>query len=284
VKNKVLLLGSTGKMGTALMCVFQDGYSIIGKNSRDFDASDFVQVRRLIEEIQPNIVLNTVALLGIDPCEQDPLKAFCINTLYPKCLAELSKEKDFLLVHFSTDAVFNDRQEGFCKEVDTPRPLNVYGLTKYGGDCFIQNIAKEFYIFRVSVLFGETSKETQFVEKMLKKIKSGQKVLRISDDIISSPSYSKDIAKEVRRIIETNPPFGLYHIVNEGKASLFDLMQEIVRNLGLAVSVERCSYKDFPFIGVKNTCTPLKSQKLKPLRPWQEAVKEYCSLIKEDYK
>ena len=284
MKNKVLLLGSTGKMGTALMRVFKDGYSIIGKNSRDFDASDLVQVGNLIEEHRPDIVLNTVAFLGIDPCEQDPIGAFKINTLYPKCLAELSGERDFLLVHFSTDAVFSDKQEDFCKEGDIPCPLNVYGLTKYGGDCFVQNIAKEFYIFRVSILFGETNKETQFVEKMLKKIKSGQKVLKIADDIISSPSYSQDIAREARRIVETKLPFGLYHIGNKGRASLFDLMQEIVRNLGLDVRVEHCSYKDFPFIGVKNTCTPLESQKLKPLRPWQEAVKEYCSHIKEDYK
>ncbi|MFH0826611.1 MAG: NAD(P)-dependent oxidoreductase [Candidatus Omnitrophota bacterium] len=284
MKNKVLLLGSTGKMGTALMRVFQDDYPIIGKNSRDFDATDLAQVARLIEESQPKVVLNTVAFLGIDPCEQDPMRAFKINTLYPKYLAELSKEKGFLLVHFSTDAVFSDQQEGFCKEGDTPCPLNVYGLTKYGGDCFIQTITKEFYIFRVSILFGETSKETQFVEKMLKIIKSGQKVLKIADDIISSPSYSKDIAKEARRILEMKLPFGLYHIGNEGRASLFNLMQEIVRNLGLDVRVERCSYKDFPFIGVKNTCTPLESQKLKPLRPWQEAVKEYCSHIKEHYK
>jgi dTDP-4-dehydrorhamnose reductase len=282
VKNsKLLLLGSTGKMGTALKEVFRRSYDLIGKNSQDFDAVDFKQVARLINDHKPDIVINAVALLGIDPCEKEPERALRLNTLYPKFLAERSKDSGFLLIHFSTDAVFSDKQDGFCKEGDSPRPLNIYGLTKYGGDCFVQNIAKKYYIFRLPVLFGETAKETQFVEKMLKKIRQGEKSLRISADIISSPTYSKDAAREVKRIIERKCAYGLYHICNAGKASLYDLIKEIIRNLDLDVVVKKCSHRDFPCVGVKNTCTPLKSQKSGPLRPWKEAVKEYCSHVKE---
>ena len=108
MNKKVLLLGYTGKMGLALSEVFSDGYLCEGKNSKDFDASDFAQVRHLIESSKPDIVINTVTLLGIDLCEQEAQKAFRLNTLYPKFLAELSKEYNFLLIHFSTDAVFND--------------------------------------------------------------------------------------------------------------------------------------------------------------------------------
>ncbi len=283
MSDKLLLLGSTGKMGLALEEVFKEGYQVMGKNSRDFDAGDFGQVRRLIEESCPDIVLNCVALLGVGPCENEPEKAFRLNTLYPKFLAELSQEKGFLLVHFSTDAVFNDKQKGFCTEQDIPCPLNTYGLTKYGGDCFVQNIAKRYYIFRVSVLFGETSKETQFVERMLQKIKKGEKRLRISGDIISSPTYSKDVAREVKRILGKKLAYGLYHISNKGKASLYDLMKEVVKALGEDVLIEKCSHKDFPCIGIKNTSTPLRSKKISPLRPWQEAVKEYCGNIRKSF-
>jgi dTDP-4-dehydrorhamnose reductase len=281
--KRILLLGSTGKMGIALKDIFNSGYSLIGKNSRDFDAFNFSQVQALIEKNKPDIVINTVALLGIDPCEKDPEKAFRLNTLYPKFLAELSKEKKFLLVHFSTDAVFNDEKRDFYTESDNPHPLNIYGFTKYGGDCFIQALAQRYYIFRISLLFGETNKNTQFVEKMLERIKEGQRVLRVSDDIFSSPTYSKDVATEIRRIIESDCPFGIYHIANEGKASLCELMQEIIRNLGLSVKVEKASYKDFPHSGRKNTYTPLKSEKISLLRPWKDAVKEYCSNIKENW-
>jgi dTDP-4-dehydrorhamnose reductase len=280
-KPRVLLLGSTGKMGTALTEALKGAYDLIGKNSRDFDAADFPQVARLIERHPPDILINGVAFLGIDPCEQEPERAFRINTLYPKFLAERSREKGFLLVHFSTDAVFSDKKEGYCVEGDTPCPLNIYGLTKLGGDCFVRNVAEKYYIFRLPVLFGETPKENQFVEKMLRKVREGEKVLRISADIIGSPTYSLDAAWEVKRILEGGAAYGLYHINNQGKASLYDLMREIVGNLRLDVRVESCSHRDFPCVGVKNTCTPLSSQRLKPLRPWQEAVKEYCRHIRD---
>ena len=281
--KKILLLGHTGKMGLALREVFGKKYHIVGKNSSDFDAANYVQVRGLILEHQPDIVINAVAMLGIDPCEENLHRAFSLNTLYPKFLAEISREKGFLLVHYSSDAVFKDRKTGCYSEKDLPCPLNIYGLTKYGGDCFVQAIAKRYYIFRVSLLFGETAKNTQFVEKMLQKVKEGNRILKISSDIISSPTYSKDVACEVKRIIEKKYSYGLYHIANRGRASLYEVMKEIVKNLKLQVKVEKASYKDFPYIGIKNTCTPLTSGKIPLLRPWKEAVKEYCSNIKEEY-
>ena len=273
----MLLLGSTGKMGVAFTHIFEDDYLIAGKNSSNFDAVNFEQVRNLIEKNTPDIVINTVAFLGIDPCEKDPEKAFRLNTLYPKFLAELSNEKGFLLVHFSTDAVFNNEKGDFYTEKDCPHPLNMYGVTKYGGDCFIQAIAKRYYIFRIPVLFGETIKSTQFVEKMLQKVNEGQRVLKIADDIISSPTYSKDVAREVRRILDASYQFGLYHVANEGKASLYDLMKEIIKNLNFDVRVEKASYKDFPFLGIKNTFTPIKSEKITPLRHWRAPIREYCA-------
>ncbi len=280
--KRILLLGSTGKMGLALHKIFSSDYSVIGKNSKDFDALDFVQVRGLIEENKPDIVINTAAFLGIDPCEKEPEKAFRLNTLYPKLLAGLSGEYSFLLIHFSTDAVFNDEKKDFYLEDDQPHPLNIYGFTKYGGDCFVQTLARRFYVFRVPLLFGETAKDTQFVEKMLLKVKKGERSLNISSDIVSSPTYSDDVAKEIKMIMEASYPFGIYHIANEGMASLYELMVEIVKNAYPEIVVKEASYKDFPFVGIKNTYTPIKSNKVASLRPWREAVKEYCNNLKAD--
>lgn len=281
MSKKILLLGHTGKMGLALRKVFENGYVLICKNSDDFDALDFSQVRNLINTHNADIVISTVAFLGIDPCEKEPIKAFKLNALYPKLLAEISNERNLLLIHFSTDAVFNDEKRDYYTEKDTPKPLNVYGVTKYAGDCFIKAIAKNYYIFRLSVLFGEALKETQFLEKMLQKVREGAKTLKISDDVILSPTYSRDVALEVRRILENLLPFGLYHIANEGMASLYDLMSETVRNLDINVEVKKASYKDFPFVGRKNTYTPIKSEKIASLRFWKEAVREYCNELKK---
>ena len=282
VPKTVLLLGHTGKLGMALEQALGANYRIIGKNSSDFDATDFEQIHRLVEKSAPDIVVNTVAMLGIDPCEQMPEQAFRLNALLPRFLAELSATIGFTLVHFSTDAVFSDRvDEAGCVETDTPIPLNLYGSTKYAGDCFVMNSTPQHYIFRVPVLFGFSRNRGQFVEKMLERLRTEQQPLRISTDIISSPTYSLDVAERVRELLDSQAPYGLYHLANYGRASLFDLMTEMVSQLGLELPILPASYRDFPFVGRKNTCTPLSSVKTAALRPWQQAVSEYCALLRQ---
>ncbi len=280
MKSKVLLLGNTGKLGSAFERVLSKHFELVGLSSRNFDASDFDALSSIISGHAPDIVINTVAFLGIDPCEKDPNNALRMNTLYPRCLAEITKKIGAVLVHFSTDAVFNDAKHDYLTESDIPIPVNFYGLSKYGGDCLVQSTCEKYYIFRVPILFGPHSKKNQFVEKMLDNIKSGQRTLRFADDILSSPTYSLDVARKVRELLIEQVPFGLYHISNTGKASLFDLMSSIINELKLPIDIERGSYLDFPSVGQKNTYTPLSSVKTTSMRPWEEAVKEYCQLLK----
>ncbi len=283
--RKVLLLGSSGKMGSAVRAALEGDYDLICKNSSDFDAFNFEQVRHLVRYHNPDIVINTVAFLGIDRCEKEPEKALLLNALYPRVLAELSGEAGFLLVHFSTDAVFDDTKRDYHVESDIPAPVNIYGFTKYGGDCLVSAVSKTYYIFRISVLFGETGRDTQFVEKMLKRIREGCRVLRISDDIVSSPSYSLDIAMEIKKILlDASLPYGIYHMANDGMASLYDLMAEIKKSLDLDVEIQRASYREFDSPGVKNTFTPIRSEKINPLRPWRDAVEEYCLRLEKTMK
>ncbi len=277
--KKILLLGATGKMGCALKEVFSSEYSVICVSSRDFDALDPIQVEGMISTADPDIVINAVAMLGIDPCETEPEKAMQINALYPKILAELSRSRRYLLIHFSSDAVFDGGKGDFYYEDDIPCPLNVYGKTKLMGDAFVRNCAERYYLIRVSVLFGESVKENQFVEKMLARMACGEKFFTIADDLVFTPTYALDVACEVKKMIEQNLPFGLYHVASQDKGSLFELMAEVVACLGLNVVLQRGSYRDFPAIGTKNTCTPLASKKIRPLRPWRDGVRAYCQRL-----
>ena len=120
-------------MGLAINEIFSEDYILNGKNSQDFDASSFDQVTELIKSSEPDIVINTVAFLGIDPCEKSPEKALQLNALYPKLLAELSNKFGFLLIHFSTDAVFCDREEDSYVESDPAKPLNYSQQRSYTG-------------------------------------------------------------------------------------------------------------------------------------------------------
>jgi dTDP-4-dehydrorhamnose reductase len=275
-RRKILLLGDSGKMGRALRQAGAGADEIICHNSRTFDAADFGQVRAIIEQTRPDLLLNTVAFLGIDPSEKEPEKAMRLNALYPRLLAECSREQDFTLVHFSTDAVFSDAGQDAYVESDGAGPVNIYGLTKFGGDCFVQSLARRYYIFRVSLLFGPTDRQTQFVERMLGRIRAGEKKLRIADDIVCSPTFTPDAAAAALRIVRQQEPYGLYHLVNAGAASLYELMHRIVRELNVDIEVERGSHRDFPAIGRKNTRTPLRSERIAPLRPWEDAVADYC--------
>ena len=278
--KKLLILGCTGKMGTAVERVFGEGgrYDMVSLCSVHFDASYTESVRGVIDTYAPDIVINTVAYLGIDPCEKDTAAALSLNVIYPKFLAELSASRGFTLAHFSTDAVFGDiDHDGFYDESSCPAPVNFYGITKHAGDLAIAAAAAQYYIFRIGVLFGPSGKDNQFIEKMLALVKGGRKTLNISADIITSPTYNMDVAREMREIIEGHLPWGVYHTANEGKASLHELMTEVAAGMGLDVKIERASYKDFPYVGKKNVNTPLMTIKRPPMRSWREAVKEYCA-------
>ena len=282
IQKTILLLGHTGKLGSALCKAMSSDYLVIGKNSNDFDAANFAQVTELIYESQPDIIINSVAFMGIDACELDPVKAQRINTLLPGHLAKLAAKLGITLVHFSTDAVFNDEKQDFYNEDDATSPLNLYGITKFGGECLVRSGCENHYVFRVPQLFGKCGKQNQFVEKMLTLIQNGQNKISVSADIISSPTYSCDVAEQVRQMLLHKAPFGTYHLANEGKASLHELMAEILSGLKIDVIVEKAYFTDFPAVGRKNICTPLKSLKTKNLRPWREAVTDYCRSLEQE--
>ncbi len=278
--KKLLLLGDTGKMGSAVRHLFGRDHEIVGVNRRHFDAEDFEQVAAIVERERPDLLVNAIAFLGIDACEKDPTRALRLNTLLPKRLAELSRDHHFILVHFSSDAVFGDVVDRYCLESDPVNPFNVYALTKYGGDCFVQATSRRYYIFRLPVLFGESAKQDQFVEKMLARARAGERRLEISSDVVSTPSYSRDVAAEMRRVIYSELPAGLYHVRNEGRGSLFEIVKLLVDHLGLGVDVEPVSHRRFPSLGRKNTYTTMGSEKIASLRPWRTAFREYCEALR----
>jgi len=275
--RKIVIFGSSGKLGSSLIKTLADGFSTVIPLERTVcDVRRQEQVRFCIEEIKPDIVINAVALNGIDACEDDPYQAMAVNALFPRLLAELSVRHCFLLIHISSDAVFSGTGNDWYRESSIASPVNMYGFTKYGGDCFVAAIAKRYYIARISVQFGSTPGKAQFVEKMLEQVQQGTNRLKVSDDIVASPSYNRDVAERIKKLIDSQSPFGLYHIANEGKASLYELISELVRIIGSDIVVEPVPHRTFPSRSLKNIHTPICSEKIAPLRPWKDALMAYC--------
>ena len=284
IKKKLLLLGYSGKMGSALLPVLERDYTVHAENSHSLDCTDEDAVCRVVETLRPSVIVNTVAMLGIDACEKEPQQAFILNTMLPKTLASCAGRFDAELVHFSTDAVFGNADGKFWSEADCPEPLNLYGMTKLAGDHAVIAGCSRHKIIRISVLFGPSRRADQFVEKMLGLLESGHRALRIADDIRMSPTYAPDVAERVGRLLRDHAGSGLYHVCNQGVASLYEFMAAIVASMGIDAEVHSASYKDFPFIGKKNLDTPMTSVRGTLLRPWKEAVADYCRLLTESGK
>jgi dTDP-4-dehydrorhamnose reductase len=248
---------------------------VTGLSSADLDARDFDAVEARVRAEAPDVVVNAVAMLGIDACEKDVEAAFRLNAYLPRLLARLMAESGGILVHFSTETVFSGRLGRALTEDDEPDPVNVYGHSKYMGDLLVRDALDRHYLFRLPVLFGPSPRRNQLLERMLDRARAGESVLRLAADIVTSPTYSLDIAARVRRALDEGWDFGLYHLANAGQASLHDLVAEALRLAGLPTRVEPASWRDFPSLAPKNTVTPLVSAKCSPPRPWREALAEY---------
>ncbi|HEY0707509.1 MAG TPA: SDR family oxidoreductase [Polyangia bacterium] len=279
-----LVLGKSGKLGSAMMAALARDFAVVGTTSADLDARDAEAVARLVRASAPAVVVNCIAKMGIPACEEEPQTAFALNTQLPGQLADLSRTLGFKLVHFSTDSVFPDRPEGdqgVYVETDAARPLNTYGITKFGGDCHVQARANDYLLVRISVLFGPSPKGNQFVERMLARAARGQ-ALSVAHDVIGSPSYSLDVAGRVAEMIVKGAPAGLHHVANLGRPSLHELMVAATAACGLSAEVHAVSHESFPSVGVKNRRTPIGTVKGPSLRPWREALAAYCAALDLD--
>ncbi|MGN7613677.1 SDR family oxidoreductase, partial [Magnetococcales bacterium HHB-1] len=254
---------------------FNEKGRVIGVNSQDFDAKDLLSVTALVQRYNPILVINCVALLGLTPCEENPQNAIQLNTRYPQQLARLAKQHRFLLIHLSSDAVFNNSKKPFT-ESSPINPLNFYGWSKAGGDHFITLENPAHYILRTPLIFGPSQKNNQLVEKLIIKMKTSQEALYISEDVWCSPSYSLDIAKRALKLLEQKAATGIYHLYNQGYVSLFELVQTLAEIIQCPTIIHRASQKDFPSLSLKNQYTQLTSEKISPLRPWQEALQTFC--------
>lgn len=276
MRGKVLLLGDTGKVGTAVKAALGPRTTVVGCSTRNLDAADLGAVERMIDETRPDAVVNAIAYMGVDNCEKAPDMAFRMNVMMPKLLAQKSEQLGYQLIHFSSESVFSGAKRDFHGESDTPDPINIYGLTKYMADLVVQKGCERHFVLRIPVQFGDSTKGGQLLERMIERARRGE-ALRVADDVITSPTYSDDVATIVRAALEGDITYGLYHVTNTGSASLHEFVSAAIEVLGLRANVERASYKDFPMVAKLHLVTPLRQEKLPAMRHWRDALATYCA-------
>jgi len=279
--KRVLLLGSNGQLGTDLQLTSPESIELQLHTRGDLDIIKGDGLEYILG-INPDVIINTTAYHNVDECEENPELAFSVNSSAVGKLAEIAKIVDSQFVHISTDYVFGGNSGNkILVESSETNPINVYGESKLSGELLAQSSLDEYFIFRISSLFGRKGSTgkggTNFVLSILDQAKTRDE-FQIVDDIVMSPTYSLDAAKKIWKIIESGD-FGIHHISNSGMCTWLDFTKEIFRSAGLEKSVNPVSHSEFPSIAQRPVWTPLSSEKGSICRPWKESVNDFVSSL-----
>ena len=276
---KIAVIGSTGQLGQDLMKTLRVDHEVVGLTHQDIEVTDYASVQTLKEQ-KPNVIINTAAFHKTDQCEDEPLKTFSVNAVGPKNVAAICKELNVTNVFISTDYLFSGLKNEPYTEADIPDPINTYGISKLAGELFTKQTPNH-YIFRVASLFGvagASGKGGNFVETMIMKAKKGESI-SVVDDMWMSPTYTKDAAEAIKRILELKLPFGVYHLTNLGQCTWFQFAQEIFTLAGLTPDLKRIATSQIQTKAKRPLFSALKSVKLSKynleMRRWEKALYSY---------
>lgn len=280
MKKKVLILGSQGMLGHDLVQAFSE-YDLTAWGKDDLDITDEALVKEKILELDPDIVLNAAAYTDVDGAEDDEVSAMKINGEGPGFLAKACQQANSILVHYSTDYIFDGTNKDGYSEKDKTKPINVYGASKLAGEVLVQGNHNRYYIIRSSWLYGKAPQRGKlrgfnFVETMLNLASEGREI-NVVDDQFGKPTYTKDLAEKTKVMIEQTEHFGIYHVTNEGECTWYEFAQEIFKIKGIDVKVNPIKTEDYPMPTPRPQYAILNNTKTEKLRPWQEALKEYLS-------
>lgn len=277
---KFWITGREGKLATDLRHFFdKKGVKYIATH-REVDLLSEEAILRFFEEHCPSHIINTAAHMHIDQSEGKDKLAYAVNGEIPRLLAKVAKEKECHLIHISTDYVFDGTKEGAYYENDPCHPIQVYGKSKYLGECQMLETYPRALSLRVASLYGSKSPNliTNFIEQMREK-----EVIEAILDQRSTPTYNRDVA---RAIFDLKNEAGILHFANRGNASRYDLALEIMRlcnyyHIGVhAKEVRPISQRASSLIAPRPVRSVLSTecveQKLSWKIPtWEHALKDY---------
>ena len=279
---KILLIGASGCFGTAFTYICKiKNVELISYSSKDLNIIDSKSISLIINKINPNIIINSASLVGINQCEEEYKSAFEINSIGPLNLIKECLKNNICYVQTSTHAVFDGKKDTPYDENDIPKPNNVYSVTKYASEKLTSSILKKYYIFRFPTLYGKRRNNLPgFVDKVEEKLLSGSE-LRIASDKIDSPSYNIDVAEAMLTILIEQKDYGIYHLANNGKISYYDFVLKLKNLLNSSSKILSVSDSEFKSKGFKPLKTAIKSAKIKELPNWEDALLRY---VKDKYE
>ncbi len=241
---KILVTGSGGQLGSELIQMLRsNGVDATGVGSKELDYCNPTQVKEWVYAFKADWVINCAAYTNVDLAEQEREKAFTVNRDAVRALAEGVQRCSGKLLHISTDYIFDGRQSHPYSEEDKPNPLGVYGGSKLAGEESVLSVLPESTIVRTGWVYGAYG--NNFVKTILN-LAAERDEIRVIDDQIGSPTWTKDIARVICYLINSDAT-GIYNFTNEGVASWYDLAYEVVTVAGrLGFPVKASHVKPIP--------------------------------------
>ena len=304
--KKVLIIGAKGMLGQELGLLFKSDsdYKVTAWDQNNIDITDETQVKEKIVKLAPSIILNAAAYNAVDLCEKDKgefAKAKMLNGKAPGYLAKVAKKLDATVVHYSTNYVFSglpeisepegcagacsscSLHEGFVPQIGfdenaIAEPVQNYGKSKLMGEEAVQKNGEKYYIIRLSKLFGKPAKgknaKRSFFDVMLEAGKKNKEV-KVVDEETSLFTYAPDLAKKTKEIIESEKPFGIYHVANAGPCTWYEAVVELYKMAKIKTKVVPVGSEEYPRPAARPYVSTLINTKLNPLRSYKLALREY---------
>jgi dTDP-4-dehydrorhamnose reductase len=277
---KILITGVNGQVGHALMRELTD-HTLIGLTRQDCDLTNPEEIRQVIDQCQPDLIINPAAYTKVDQAEDEPKLAFQINRDAPKVMAEKAREYHIPLIHFSTDYVFDGEKKEAYVETDPTHPLGVYGQSKYAGEEATQEVGGLTYIFRTSWVYSTIGHNFYLT---MKRLSQERDELKVVADQFGVPTSNQFIAKQIQHILsqlnENNT--GTYHLVPDGSCSWYEFAKQIISQINPEFNLEKLhaiQTHEFPTKTKRPKNSVLNNAKIKQsfnlvLKNWQAELEK----------
>jgi dTDP-4-dehydrorhamnose reductase len=274
---RALVAGAAGQLGRELVTRLGDGLAWAG-DSGELDITDAAAVTALVTRVRPDVVFNAAAYNRVDAAEAEPERAFAVNALGPQALAVAARDVGALMLHVSTDYVFDGAASRPYREDDPTRPLSVYGASKLEGERLVAASGAEALVVRTSGVLGRggsAQKGGSFVDRILEQARAG-KPLRVVSDQVFAPTLAGDLADALLALARHGAR-GLLHVTNDGSCSWHQLAVAALAAAGLAAPVAAITAAELrlparrPVYSVLDT-SRYRALGLPPLRHWKQAL------------
>ncbi len=277
---KIVVIGADGQLGSELVKTLPKE-EVTPLLYPDFDITRPKEMRAVLGPLGPDVVINTAAYHRVDECEDNPQTSFLVNATAVRDLALAALDLGFILVHFSTDYVFDGQKGRPYIEEDQPNPLSVYAVSKLAGEFFVRSLLQRYFLIRTCGLYGEASsreKGYNFVDRMIALALEGKKIRVVSDQWVT-PTSATELAEKIGELIQTRQ-FGLYHLTNEGQCTWFQFAQRIFSLAGMNARLEPVNSREFGAKARRPLYSVLENRAannvgLTAFSPWPEALKTY---------